>query len=582
MPQSLSGRLRIIVGIDFGTTFTGISYVTSDKTSANDIDVLRTWPGNGCPVEGNWKTPSVIAYKQENPSATRNRWGYEVRGNMTSCSWTKLLLDQSAETAEFDDPSLQLAAGGAFFHLPKGKTAEQVCQDYLSNVYNYLVENLKQRMTPEVFNITPMECYLTVPAIWTDKAQSATRRAAINASFASRHLDTLRMITEPEAAAIAALKHDLKPGSVNEVVVGDNILVLDCGGGTVDITTYTIQKTEPIIEFEEICVGAGANFHKFMLTRFGTSFEKAPPKFKGAGSHFMQAFEKAKQSFGSLENDTYEIGPIPLGSNHKAKHYDIDEECVILSKADMTDIFAPVVDDVLRLVAQQINKALEVQKKRINLIILVGGFGNSDHLKKAVDTWAGKNGIKCIRPNFCQAAVVRGAAIRGLEGTVPSKLICRRHYGFRLSLIFKNGVHDEKNAYWDFGVKRSRSHVRWMINKGTEVTKSTSFQCPLVRTLTQGASKVFTMDLYSCTLDSAPERAENPRIIRVGSINMDFSSVDLSGFKTRTVESGGFHQVETQVEFEIRLDYRSESGVLGFTCISKGQNIGHTTIEFQE
>jgi len=133
-------------------------------------------------------------------------------------------------------------------------------------------------MTPEVFNITPIECYLTIPAIWTDNTKNATRQAALNAGFGSRPLDTVRMITEPEAAVIATLKYDLKPGSVNEVKVGDNILVLDCGGGTVvwqpfadssghqswlivsrtlqDITTYSIKKTDPILEFDEICVGA--------------------------------------------------------------------------------------------------------------------------------------------------------------------------------------------------------------------------------------------------------------------------------------------------------------------------------------
>lgn len=31
----------------------------------------------------------------------------------------------------------------------------------------------------------------------------------------------------------------------------------DCGGGTVDITTYSIEETEPRLEFEEICVGGG-------------------------------------------------------------------------------------------------------------------------------------------------------------------------------------------------------------------------------------------------------------------------------------------------------------------------------------
>lgn len=37
----------------------------------------------------------------------------------------------------------------------------------------------------------------------------------------------------------------------------ENVLVCDCGGGTVDITTYSIFTTKPL-QFEELCVGAGA------------------------------------------------------------------------------------------------------------------------------------------------------------------------------------------------------------------------------------------------------------------------------------------------------------------------------------
>lgn len=235
-------RLKIIIGVDYGTTFTGnvtqsknmleglpnvktrtlhigVSYVTSDKTSIDDIDVIRTWPGDGRPVEGNWKTPTVIAYGAENRSARRNHWGYEVRPGMVSCSWTKLLLDTSAETAEFDDPSLRDAAGSALFHIPQGKNAQMVCQDFLTEVYRFVVGNLKMRITPEIFDLTPMECYLTVPAIWTDKARTATWEAAKAAGFGSRSFDAIRIVPEPEAAAVAALRKDLRPGSTNAVKV---------------------------------------------------------------------------------------------------------------------------------------------------------------------------------------------------------------------------------------------------------------------------------------------------------------------------------------------------------------------------
>jgi hypothetical protein len=109
----------------------------------------------------------------------------------------------------------------------------------------------------------------------------------------------------------------------------------------VDITTYMIRKTFPSIEFDEICVGIGGkcgstyidrNFFNLMTRRFGSAFEDVPPRRRGPGSGFMASFEKAKQSFGSSENDSYEIHPIHMQGELDEDHYDEDEAAVILSK----------------------------------------------------------------------------------------------------------------------------------------------------------------------------------------------------------------------------------------------------------
>ncbi|KXX73243.1 Heat shock protein SSA3 [Madurella mycetomatis] len=592
-PNRDADRLKIIVGVDYGTTFTGVSYVTSDKTSIDDIDVFRTWPGDGRPVEGNWKTPTVIAYGAENGKGSRNRWGYEVRRGMEACSWTKLLLDTSAETAEFDDPSLREAAGSAFFRLPPGKDAKAVCQDFLSEVYRFVVHNLEMRMTPEIFNMTPMECYLTIPAIWTDKARSATRDAAKAAGFGSRPFDTICMIAEPEAAAIAALRKDLRPGSVNAVKAGDNILIADCGGGTVDITTYTVRKTFPALEFDEICVGTGGkcgstyidrNFLALMSKRFGKSFDDVPLKRKGPGSEFMASFERAKQSFGTAGfgtsgDESFEIYPIDMQGSLNPDHYDEDEAAVILSKGDMEEVFDLVVKDVLRLVSQQVKIALDTRDKRINLIVLAGGFGNSDYLKRKLDEWCATNGgIKCIRPDFCQASVVRGAAIRGLEKTIPATLICRRHYGFSWGLPFVPGRDDEKNAFFKWGVKYCRGHMNWMIAKGAELTASTYKTANVRRIWLQGDSYLLTLELYSCALDIPAARLEHEGVVRVGTIRLDFTNVDMSRFEQRQGDFG----TEFDLEYQIGVKFRSDEGVLKCFCLSEGRLIGDATISFTE
>jgi len=64
-----------------------------------------------------------------------------------------------------------------------------------------------------------------------------------------------------------------------------------------------------------------------------------------------------------------------------------------------------------------------------------------------------------------QAAVVRGAAIRGLEGAIPRTLICRRHYGFEWGMRFREGIDDEANAYDMWGTKYCAGFMEWMVAK---------------------------------------------------------------------------------------------------------------------
>jgi hypothetical protein len=34
-------------------------------------------------------------------------------------------------------------------------------------------------------------------------------------------------------------------------------MIVDCGGGTVDLTTYRVTSTLPVLSFEELVVGTG-------------------------------------------------------------------------------------------------------------------------------------------------------------------------------------------------------------------------------------------------------------------------------------------------------------------------------------
>lgn len=66
-----------------------------------------------------------------------------------------------------------------------------------------------------------------------------------------------------------------------------------------------------------------------------------------------------------------------------------------------------------------------------------------------------------------QAAIVQGAALRGLEGLQSTTKRCRRHYGFAWGMPFRPGIDDEANSYIHFftGTKVTTGRMAWMIGK---------------------------------------------------------------------------------------------------------------------
>jgi len=184
----------------------GVSYVASNKTP-RDINVIQSWPGPSRYNDTSWKTPSRIAYGGDaNPSlGGANAVGFQVKPNMEFFCWFKLKLDRTAAT-RFDDPGLRESEGPGYLRLPRGKSARDVCTDYLKEIYKLTMSILEQRFSEGILRLTPIEFWFTVPAIWSDAAKSDTMTAARAAGFGIRPPDNIYLIPEPEAAAISTLK----------------------------------------------------------------------------------------------------------------------------------------------------------------------------------------------------------------------------------------------------------------------------------------------------------------------------------------------------------------------------------------
>ncbi|KAH8702220.1 Hsp70 family protein [Talaromyces proteolyticus] len=584
-----STKKKIIVAVDYGTTFTGAAYVNS----SSDVNIINIWPGTGRDTDHVWKTPSCIAYPDENKSLGKRKWGFQVEPGHKCYSWTKLLLDKNAPLTKYDDPMLEKATKSGIMQLPPGKDAVGVVADFLTSVYEHIMHILEKGLAEEILGMSAIEFWFTMPAIWSDKAQAATREAAKRAGFGprpERPLDTIYMITEPEAAAIAALTRSTTDIVSVPVKSGDGVLVCDCGGGTVDITTYLISETKPRLSFEELCTGTGGkcgstaldrNFYKLMSERFGTAFDALPAKRIGPGSAFMRRFEALKRNFGlDTEDTTYEL-PLNIRSSQVApEYYDEEEGSVIVSDQDLRDVFDPVVDQIIRLIKTQMQDAnKEMETGTINRIILVGGFGDSEYLRQAVKkTFGSEKKLTITIPNNPQSAIVHGAALRGLHGIQSTARRCRRHYGFSWGIYFREGIDDEKNSYWDeyYDAKMVRGITKWMINKGQKYHQDYSKLVSISHTHWPSNSLKKSTELYSCDLVDAPERIENPSVKYIGTIDVDFTKVDLTGFDSKIISGRRVYMLS----YSLKVIFGAQEGILKFKAISKGKVVGKSEISF--
>lgn len=225
-PTDFQSQSRLIMAVDFGTTFTGVAFYYAERDLRDDphriaqrINVIRTWPN---PVRSYMeKTPTVISYGS-NP----HTWGGGVRPTDENVK-RMFKLGLEPRVAEHYRGSTQPQNRSLFRRRQRPPEPVDIATDYLTCIYKHVHNVTLSRQLGNNFLQNQRKQYvITVPAIWSDQAKALTRQAATRAGFPD---DQLSMITEPEAAALyCAAVHD-----EFDLVPGDRFTVCDAGGGTV-------------------------------------------------------------------------------------------------------------------------------------------------------------------------------------------------------------------------------------------------------------------------------------------------------------------------------------------------------------
>jgi hypothetical protein len=381
--------------------------------------------------------------------------GYPKPG-VQKVEWFKLQLMLSGNT--YIDP-INLPP------LPPGKSEIDVAADYLFKLRQAMRAQL-QKTLGEVFTREErnIRYYLTVPAIWNDAGKAATRAAAIQAGFLRDENDNrLTLVSEPEAAALFCAKSGLL-----NLKIGDAILIVDCGGGTVDLIAYEVEEESPF-SVMECTTGSGDSCGSTALNRNFSNILRAK-------------IRKMK---------------LPDGSRIAGKVY---AKCIMdfenRIKADFRNNGQKWAVDV-GIEADFPDAGIEEGYMMFQQIKL--------HVPPQYNT-------KVVRPMDSVAAIVKGAVTAGITERVITHRVARRHYLMATLQPFKEGYHPEQYRVPSLdGRDRCKYTRQIFVQKGERVKIGEPVKVSFFRQVAPGATLMYEDVLYACDEDVCPEYTKDPR-----------------------------------------------------------------------
>ncbi|KAI0163950.1 hypothetical protein GGR57DRAFT_498034 [Xylariaceae sp. FL1272] len=466
-----AAKTTLLVGIDFGTTFSGVSWLLhKDGTESGKPEVIDIWPALLARDSSQVKVPSKLYYDPESKDVV---FGYNIPADAQPIEWFKLLLLEPEDLQDHvrDSTHIKLAK---LRMQELGKSPVDLVGDYLKALWDHCINEIEDENGDYLIRATPIHVILTVPAIWKGYARQRMQEAATKAGILGHRPagnTTLSFISEPEAATLATLSElDIR----QDFSTGDTFVVLDAGGGTVDIISYKVEKTEPLVVSE--CVeGDGAlcgatfldeEFENFMKVRLGAQVwavmdqEAIKKMMSSEWEHGIKAEFNGKKP-------VYTIDVPKRGTRSQEK----------ITSTEIRKIFDSVMPQIRTLLGNQIDGVIQKTSRSPKFVILVGGFGRCPYLFEDLKkSFSGRVSVLKARGEKPWSAVCRGATLSGIAGRgITSKpdvqiqsRVARLSYGMRLCPPFQEGLHDPRDKVFDHvdGSWRADSQMMWFVKRG--------------------------------------------------------------------------------------------------------------------
>ena len=345
---------EIFIGIDLGTTNTLACYLKNGKP-----ELIR--------FSGKTLLPSVIYVGEDgNIIVGKNA---KKRG-----VFDPLNVIRSSKTYMADAKKTWTVGGKTF-------NPTEVATEILKEVKQTTLKKL--HCPPD----TTVNAVITVPAYFNGNQKDETKKAGVTAG-----LNVLQIITEPMAAAVAA---------VRDLGLNEKIFVTDLGGGTFDISVLEADQANSVyraLDLDGDRKLGGDDFDKLIYDYFisiiqdDLGLDLSTQKNSGLDyneyysmtGRVLDEAEKAKIDLS--ESTTCDVSILNL-FHYNGKNYDFNIE---FTREEFDDICKPIFDKITSRIKKFIDSSDKFKVSEISTIILAGGGCYIPGVREEVEKIFGK------------------------------------------------------------------------------------------------------------------------------------------------------------------------------------------------
>ncbi|KAJ3513955.1 hypothetical protein NMY22_g14893 [Coprinellus aureogranulatus] len=409
---------RLLLAFDIGTTFSGISYSILDPGKVPQILPVTRYPSQE-QVGGDSKIPTVLYYDSEGKPAAIGaetlREGIEAdaeENGWTRSRWFKLHLRPKPPTSA-PKPKVKEEP---IPPLPPNTTVVQVFADFMKYLHECAKEYISDTHGEKLWTSLKSDIIyvLTHPNGWGGVQQSQMRKSAVLAGLipdTTAGKSRVNFVTEGEASlGIFAFQMGLTSWHQEDDREPTGILIVDAGGGTIDLTAY--RKLEDN-SFTEIAVPK-CYFH-------GSAYVTMR-----ARDYFRQHLKRQNTKLVFKRDNEFQHIQFASARENEPK-LNIRSGRLKMEGSQIAKFFEPSIKTIVEAVKSQLITA----HNPIKTVFLVGGFSASPWLFDKVKAAIEPLGATVSRPDtHVNKAVSNGAVSFYLDGAVTSR-VSRATYGLR-------------------------------------------------------------------------------------------------------------------------------------------------------